>query len=143
MSTACGRGRSSGQRKKRKDALRNAPTWVCVINKRPRREGAFLRYAILGFNMVIHLLQAELILSESQSLKDKRQILRSLLAHLRSDFNISVSEVGAQDKWQRAEIAAVVVSTDSSFADQVLSQVVNHIESDPRVELGQFTTEPL
>lgn len=93
--------------------------------------------------MVIHLLQAELILSESQSLKDKRQILRSLLTHLRSDFNISVSEVGSQDKWQRAEIAAVVVSTDSSFADQVLSQVVNHIESDPRVELGQFTTEPL
>ena len=93
--------------------------------------------------MVIHLLQAELILGESQSLKDKRQILRSLLAHLRNDFNVSVSEVGAQDKWQRAEIAAVVVSNDSAFADQVLSQVVNHIEADPRVELGQFTTECL
>lgn len=93
--------------------------------------------------MVIHLLQAELMLPGCESLKDKRQVLRSLLVHLKNEFNISISEVGAQDKWQRAEIAAAVVATDASFADRVLSQVVSHIEREPRVILNQVTTEPL
>jgi uncharacterized protein YlxP (DUF503 family) len=65
----------------------------------------------------------------SLSLKDKRRVLKSILAQARNRFNISMAEVGAQDLWQRAELAAACVSNDSRYTNEVLSKVVDFVNS--------------
>ena len=93
--------------------------------------------------MVIGLLTAELGIDGANSLKDKRQVLKSLLAHLRADFNISASEVADNDIWRKATIGIAVVANDGVFAQQVLDKVVDHIEGDLRVDLGHYEIEML
>lgn len=91
--------------------------------------------------MIIGVLTAELGIDGADSLKDKRQALKSLLAHLRSNFNVSAAEVADHDLWRRAVIGIAVVATDAKFANQVLDKVVDHMEGDPRVDLGHYEIE--
>jgi len=64
----------------------------------------------------------ELHLPASQSLKDKRAVLKSLKDRLHQRFNVSVAETAHQDLWQRAELTASVVSTDRHHAESVLRE---------------------
>ncbi|MDQ2899123.1 MAG: DUF503 domain-containing protein [Acidobacteriota bacterium] len=73
--------------------------------------------------MTVGLLTLELRLDHSRSLKDKRQVVKSLKDRLRGKFNVAVSEVDAQELWQRAVLAAVTVSGDGGHAEQVLQAV--------------------
>ena len=85
--------------------------------------------------MVVGLLTVELHVPGSQSLKDKRMVLRRVKDRLKK-FNVSVSEVDHQDLWQRASLAVVAVSTDQSHVDRELAAVADEIE---RVEPGLIT----
>lgn len=69
-----------------------------------------------------------LCLPGSQSLKDKRQVLRSLQARLRDTYSVSVAETGRQDKWQSAELLVTYAASDARHADEVLSKVVAFTE---------------
>ena len=75
------------------------------------------------------------------SLKDKRRILKSLLASLRKDFNVSAAEVDLNDVHRSAVIGAAVVSNDTAFGHSVISKVVNRIEAKSDVLLADFRTE--
>jgi uncharacterized protein YlxP (DUF503 family) len=92
---------------------------------------------------VVGLLTAELTIEASDSLKDKRQVLKSLIAHLRNEFNVSVAEVADHDVWRRATIAVAMVAGDGRFVNEVLDKVVDHIERDPRADLGHYEIETL
>ncbi len=72
--------------------------------------------------MIVGVIVWELHLTASQSLKDKRAVLKSLKDRLHQRFNISVAETAHQDLWQRAELAASVVSTDRHHAESVLRE---------------------
>ena len=93
--------------------------------------------------MVIAALTAELAIDGADSLKDKRQVLKSLLAHLRSEFNVSATEVGDHDVWRTATVGIAVVATDGTYANQVLDKALDHIESNPRVDVTQTEIELL
>jgi uncharacterized protein YlxP (DUF503 family) len=73
----------------------------------------------------VGLLTFELHIAHSHSLKDKRQVVKSLKDRLRSSFNVAVAEVGEQDTWQLAVIAAVTVSSDRKVAEETLQRVEN------------------
>jgi uncharacterized protein YlxP (DUF503 family) len=62
------------------------------------------------------------------SLKDKRSILQSLKAELRRKLNLSVAEVGAQDLWQRAELACAAVGSDRRVVEEMLRTADEIIE---------------
>ena len=85
--------------------------------------------------MVVGLLTVEIHMPGSQSLKDKRMVLRRIKDRLKK-FNVAVSEVEHQDLWQRAGLAVVTVSTDEPHADRELAAVAEEIE---RVEPGLIT----
>ncbi len=85
--------------------------------------------------MVVALLTVELYVPGSQSLKDKRMVLRRVKDRIKK-FNVSVSEVEHQDLWQRASLAVVAVSTEQSHVDRELAAVADEIE---RVEPGLIT----
>lgn len=71
----------------------------------------------------IGVLTLELRIEDSHSLKDKRQVVKSLKDRLRHRFNVSVAEIDHQELWQRAVLAAVTVSSAHSHAESVLQSV--------------------
>ena len=85
--------------------------------------------------MVVALLSLEFYMPLSQSLKDKRMVLRRVKDRLKP-FNVSVAEVAHQDVWQRAGLAVVTVAGADQGAEQTLASVVDEIE---RLEPGLVT----
>jgi uncharacterized protein YlxP (DUF503 family) len=71
----------------------------------------------------VGVLTFELRLEHSHSLKDKRQVVKSLKDRLRSRFNVAVAEIGEQEMWQRGIVSAVTVSGDRRVAEEVLQRV--------------------
>lgn len=72
--------------------------------------------------------QVTLHLPESGSLKDKRQVVRSVLARLRNQFEVAAAEVDRQDSWQIAILGLAYVSGDASHAEEVLNHAIRYIE---------------
>jgi hypothetical protein len=64
-----------------------------------------------------------------RSLKEKRGILKSMLARLRNTFNVSAAEVDHQDVWQSATIAIAVVSNSNVHVTQTINKVQQWIEN--------------
>jgi len=95
----------------------------------------FRAFVASVLSMVVGLLSVELHVPGSQSLKDKRMVLRRVKDRLKK-FNVAVSEVEHHDLWQRAGLAVVTVSTDQAHADRELAAAVDEIE---RVEPGLIT----
>ena len=93
--------------------------------------------------MVVGLCTVELFISESQSLKDKRQVLHSLKDRLRGKFNLSVAEVDGQDLWQKAVLGMACVANDGGHVNQVLEQALNMIKAMPAVEIVRTQRELL
>ena len=93
--------------------------------------------------MLIGLLQFELHIPGALSLKDKRQVLQSLIETMRRRFNVSVAEVGRQDAWQHAELGVACVANERRFLDEVLSRVETFVEAEPRVVITGSNVEIL
>jgi hypothetical protein len=85
--------------------------------------------------MHIVALRVRVEITSGLTLKDKRQVIRSLLDRIRSRFNVSAAEVGENDSVRYAELAAAAVANDRPFLDRVIGKVVDLIESEPRVVL--------
>jgi uncharacterized protein YlxP (DUF503 family) len=71
----------------------------------------------------------------SQSLKDKRMVLRRLKDRIGA-MNVSVAEVAHQELWQRAGLGIVTVASSDEMAGKTLSSVRDEIE---RLEPGLVT----
>ena len=72
---------------------------------------------------------------EASSLKDKRQVLKSIIERLKHRFNISVAEVDMFDSWQAAEIGFACVSSEPDHARKMIQSVIRFIDGDGRVEI--------
>ncbi|MDH4038419.1 MAG: DUF503 domain-containing protein [Candidatus Krumholzibacteria bacterium] len=91
--------------------------------------------------MFVKLLTVDLLIPGCSSLKEKRYVLSSLKARLRSRFNVSVAEVDFQDKWQRSMLAVSLVGTDHGTLDGACAKVRNFIENDRRVTVADTMEE--
>ncbi len=83
--------------------------------------------------MRITSLKVELFLKESQSLKDKRRVVKSLIERIKNRYNVSISQIDNDDSLKKSIIGIVIVSNDAKFNDQQLKEVLNFIESNPLV----------
>lgn len=93
--------------------------------------------------MVVGICTVELLIPESQSLKDKRQVLHSMKDRLRGKFNLSIAEVDGQDLWQKAVLGMACVANDGGHVEQVLEQALNVIKSMPTIEIVRVHRELL
>jgi uncharacterized protein len=85
--------------------------------------------------VTVALLSVELFLPMSQSLKEKRMVLRRLKDRLGA-MNVAVAEVAHQDVWQRAGLAIVTVASADHIAEQTLQAALSEID---RLEPGLVT----
>ncbi len=73
--------------------------------------------------MPIGFLTLELRIEGAQSLKDKRQVLRSMKDGLRRGFNVAVAELDSTDLWQRATLGIVSISDSQEYLEGLMQQV--------------------
>jgi uncharacterized protein YlxP (DUF503 family) len=85
--------------------------------------------------MTVGLLLVDCYIGGSQSLKDKRRVMKSLTERLRRGFNIAVCEYDSQDKWQRSRLAIVTVNTQWRMAQSAMTKMLEFLERDRRVTI--------
>jgi uncharacterized protein YlxP (DUF503 family) len=75
--------------------------------------------------MPVGLLTLELHIPDAQSLKDKRQVLRSLKDKLRREFNVAVAELDHHDVWHRSVVGIVTLSNEEKHVQESLQKVLD------------------
>ena len=78
---------------------------------------------------IVGLCIVEFHLPGVSSLKEKRSILKSMLARMHNAFNVSAAEVDYQDMWQSSIIAFAIVSNSSIHVNQVANKTIRWIEA--------------
>jgi len=79
--------------------------------------------------MTIGALRVRLRLPENQSLKGKRQIVKSITTRVRNKFNVSIAEVEDQGLWQLVTLGIACVSNTTRHTNEVLSKVMDFINA--------------
>lgn len=90
--------------------------------------------------MFIGLCTIDLHIPDSQSLKSKRHVLKSLKDRVRNSFNVSIAE-DAEDLWQRTTIAVATINNDKRHINKTLDLIVGMIRGNPSVEILDYTIE--
>jgi len=78
--------------------------------------------------MPVGLLTLELQIADAQSLKDKRQVLRSLKDKLRLEFNVAVAELDHHDVWQRSVVGVVTLANEEKYVREVLQKALDEAD---------------
>ena len=84
--------------------------------------------------MNVVTLRVRLNLRQARTLKDKRQVVRSVLARLRTSFNISVAEIDARDHPQAVVLGLACVAEEAGAARATLEEVANALRAHPVAE---------
>lgn len=79
--------------------------------------------------------EVEIRIPDSRSLKDRRQVVRSLLDGARRRFHVSAAEVGGQDTWQRATLGFAVVASEAGIAERTVDEIDRFLWSHPEIEV--------
>jgi uncharacterized protein YlxP (DUF503 family) len=73
--------------------------------------------------MPVASLTIEIEIPHAQSIKDRRQVVRSLKDRLRHAFNLSIAELDSAEVWNRATIGISVISNSSSYLSGQLREI--------------------
>jgi uncharacterized protein YlxP (DUF503 family) len=79
--------------------------------------------------MVVGTLKIILHLHDNRSLKGKRKVVKSMVGKVKHKFNVSIAEVGSNDKWQRIELGVSAVGNDRRHIDSSLSNILDYMET--------------
>ena len=92
--------------------------------------------------MIIGVSQVTLHLPDSHSLKEKRHIIKSLMARTHNQFEVAIAEVAEQDRWQTAKLGISCVSNSRQHADEIMGHVRRFIEETrPDIMVTAYETE--
>lgn len=85
--------------------------------------------------MWVGSLELDLLLGDVHSLKEKRSVVRPLVAELRRRYDVSVAEVDHLDLHRRAVLGVAMVSGDRGHLTEVLDAVERSVAYHPELEL--------
>ncbi len=74
-------------------------------------------------------LKLSLYINDSHSLKEKRKVVKSIVAKVQKRFNVSIAEVGSNDKWQMIELGISAVGNDRRFVNSILDNILSYLDS--------------
>src|SRR5262245_64633215 len=84
--------------------------------------------------MVLGSLSVRLLIREARTLKDKRQVVRSILDRVRSGFNVSAAEVDTHDDVKVATLGFAAVGFETAAVQHVLQQIAEALRKHPVAE---------
>ena len=79
--------------------------------------------------MVVGCMRIVFRLIDNRSLKGKRKVVRSMIDKVKARFNVSIAEIGSNDKWQIIELGISTVANDRRHVDSSLNHVQVYLES--------------
>ena len=79
--------------------------------------------------MVVGTLKIEFMLFDNRSLKGKRKVVKSMVGKVKARFNVSIAEVGANDKWQKIELGISAVGNDRRHIDSSLNHILGFLDA--------------
>lgn len=82
--------------------------------------------------MLVGTLLIDVHIPGAGSLKEKRQVVRSMVRRVQHRFNVSIAEINNENKWQRASIAVCMVGDDWEYIQRQLQLLINYIDAEPR-----------
>ncbi|BCL23338.1 MULTISPECIES: DUF503 domain-containing protein [Streptomyces] len=85
--------------------------------------------------MYVGTLSFDLLLGDVHSLKEKRSLVRPIVAELQRKYGVSAAETGNQDLHRRAEIGLAVVSGEPGHLTDVLDRCERLVAGRPEIEL--------
>lgn len=91
--------------------------------------------------MIIGICTIVLFIPDKNSLKGKRQVIKSIKDRVRSKYNVSIAEVADHDLWQKAVLGIALVGNEKKFVNQVMDKVLDLIRSTPLVEVIDYKIE--
>ncbi len=91
--------------------------------------------------MIVGTLLLRLHLPEARSLKDKRQVVSSLMSRLRNRYGVSVAELSDLDVWQSATLGVACVSSSESVCRRLLGDLERWVEGAGPFEVVDTLTE--
>jgi len=93
--------------------------------------------------MRIGILQFSLAIRWARTLKDKRQVVKSIKDRLRNRFNVSIAEIEDQDLPQTATLGIVMAGNDGRYLNGALDKIVEILRDHPDADLEDHTIEIL
>ena len=78
---------------------------------------------------MVGTLKLSLYTHNNQSLKEKRRVVKSIVAKVHNKFNVSIAEVGSNDKWQMIELGISAVGNDRRIVNSVLDNILSFLDS--------------
>lgn len=85
--------------------------------------------------MVVGTLAVDVLLGDVHSLKQKRAVVRPIVAELRHRFEVAAAETGEHDLHRRAELAVALVTSTHTHAIEVLDACERFVAARPEIEL--------
>ncbi|MGF1634357.1 MAG: DUF503 domain-containing protein [Phycisphaerae bacterium] len=85
--------------------------------------------------MTVGILQVELSIPGSMSLKDKRRVVKSVKDRISHRHNVSIAEVGGLDQWRTAILGVAMVGNDQKYVEGGLQAIVNFLRTQTAAEL--------
>ncbi|MDH4257859.1 MAG: DUF503 domain-containing protein [Candidatus Aminicenantes bacterium] len=90
--------------------------------------------------MVIGFLSIEIYLPYSHSLKDKRKRLSGLRSRLTKKYNVAISELEYQNKWQRTKIGMVSLNSQKRPVESLFSKIIEDVEKNIDGQILDYET---
>ena len=88
--------------------------------------------------MIVGVLTVDLAVLDARSLKDKRRIIKSIKDRVRNRYNVSVSEVGAQDLMKRSQLGMAMVAVETRSIHSQFDRIVDLIRAIPGATLIDY-----
>ncbi|MEO0202325.1 MAG: DUF503 domain-containing protein [candidate division WOR-3 bacterium] len=85
--------------------------------------------------MIVGVLEVEIFIPYSNSIKEKRYVLKSIKDKVKSRFNVSVAELDYQDTWQRSKVGFACIGNSANYVNEHLIEVLKFLEDDRRFEI--------
>lgn len=92
-------------------------------------------------NIKVLVLKIKLYAPWVHSLKEKRMVVKSLLAKIRNKFQVSVAEVEMQDVHQTIMIAVAAIAVHQAQADSMEEEILRFVERSTEAEIVELETE--
>ena len=93
--------------------------------------------------MVVGICRLDLLISENNSLKGKRRILKRIIERVKNKFNVSIAEVGNHDLWQSSQIGFCMVANDKRFINSALDKIIYFVEEINTAEITKSDIESI
>jgi len=91
--------------------------------------------------MTLGSLQVRLLVREARSLKDKRQVVRSIIDRLRNEYNVSIAEVDHLDNYRQVTLGIAMVGWDGKHVRDSLQKIAEALRRHPIAEFVDSTMD--